>query len=386
MQRFNLLYVITKLELGGAQKQLLSLISHLDKERYAPYLITAPDGLLIKKALSIRDLRLIKSGFLERPINPLKDFFAFFHIHSFIKKNKIDIVHTHSSKAGIIGRWAARSAQVKVIVHTVHGWSFNEYQNPFWRRFIIWLEKLTALITGKFIVVSYNDLQTDLGNHIGTKDKYKLIRYGIDYQAFSKKDKSLREELGVHVSDLLIGMISCFKPQKSPQDFIKLAYLVNKSIPQTKFLLIGDGVLHKKIKRLISKLNLEHQVILTGWREDIARILSALDVFVLTSLWEGLPISALEAIAASLPVAATNTGGISEVVHDGSNGFLVSPRDVNRLAEKLIHLLKDENLIIKIRKNASNSFDHEFTLENMIKNTESLYQDLVNGYRHNYAN
>ena len=228
MQKIKLLYVITKLELGGAQKQLLSLINHLDKKRYTPVLMTAADGFLIKNSLSIKGLRLIKLRFLERPINPVKDFFAFCQIYNFIKKNKIDIVHTHSSKAGILGRWAANFAGVKTIIHTVHGWSFNEYQNHLVRRIIIWLERFTALITDKLIVVSKHDLQKGLYNSIGNRDKYKLIHYGIDYQEFSKRDKSLREELGIDNRDLLIGMVSCFKPQKSPQDFIRLAFLVNK--------------------------------------------------------------------------------------------------------------------------------------------------------------
>lgn len=404
MQRINLLYVITKLELGGAQKQLLNLISHLDKQSYNPSLITAQDGLLVKEATSIKGLRLIRSRFLERAINPLMDLLALCQIYSFIKKNKIDIVHSHSSKAGMLGRWAARFARVKIIIHTVHGWSFNEYQNPLLCRIIVWLERITARITDKLIVVSYHDWQKGLDRHIGNKDKYKLIRYGIDYKeftpldkntrqdkssyltGFNKKDKSLREELRINTSNLLIGMVSCFKSQKSPQDFIRLGFLVNKVIPKTKFLLVGDGVLRKKVERLISKFNLEQQVILIGWREDVPRILSAIDIFVLTSLWEGLPISVLEAMAASLPVIATDTGGIAEVILDGKTGFLVPPRDINRMAERLIHLLKNENIRKQIGQNARDSLDSDFSLENMLKNTEDLYHDLIKKRMLQYAN
>ncbi|MBU0549579.1 MAG: glycosyltransferase family 4 protein, partial [Candidatus Omnitrophica bacterium] len=285
--------------------------------------------------------------------------------------------HTHSSKAGILGRWAASFAGVKTIIHTVHGWSFNEYQNPLLRRIIIWLERLTALVTDKLIVVSHHDWQKGVDNHIGNKDKYRLIRYGINYEEFSKKDVGIREELGIDTHDPLIGMVSCFKPQKSPQDFISLAFLVNKAIPQAKFLLVGDGVLRNKIKRLISKFNLEQQVILTGWRYDIPRVLSAIDIFVLTSLWEGLPISILEAMAASRPVVATNTGGVSEVILEGSNGFLVPARDIKRLAEKLIHLLKNESLRRQIGHNARDSLASNFTVENMLKDTESMYCGLI---------
>ncbi len=377
MQRVNLLYVITKLELGGAQKQLLSLVAHLDKQKYSLSLITARNGLLINKDQSIEKLRLIRSRYLERPVSPIKDFLAIWEIYCFIKKNKIDIVHTHSSKAGILGRWAARLAGAKIVIHTVHGWSFNEHQNPLWRRIIVWLERLTALITDKLIVVSHRDWQAGLDNYIGNKDKYRLVRYGIDYEDFNKKVEGLREELGINTSDLLVGMISCFKPQKSPQDFIRLAFLVNKVIPRTKFILVGDGNLRKKIERLISKFNLEHKVILTGWRYDIPRILSAMDIFVLTSLWEGMPISVIEAMAASLPVVATNTGGVTEILLEGKNGFLVPKRDINKMAEKLIYLLKDENLRKQISHNARIYLDSNFALKNMVRNTENLYGDLI---------
>jgi len=388
MQKIKLLYVITKLELGGAQKQLLSLISRLDKERYTPFLMTAADGFLLKDFLSIKGLRLIKVRFLERPINPVKDFLAFYQIYTFLKKNKIDIVHTHSLKAGILGRWAARFAQVKIIVHTVHGWSFNQYQNHFLRRFIVWLERLTALITDRLITVSWHDLSKGLANRIGNRDKYKLIRYGIDYEQFRKEDRSLREQLGIGIDDLVVGMVSCFKPQKSPQDFVRLALLVNKNQNSNgvKFILAGDGVLRNKIERSISQFNLGQQVILTGWQEDINRILQAIDIFVLTSLWEGLPISVLEAMAAALPVVATNTGGIMEIVHDGRTGFLIQPGDINQMSEKLNSLLKNDSLRKQFGQNARNSLNADFFLENMVKNTENFYQDLINKAKQCHVN
>jgi glycosyltransferase involved in cell wall biosynthesis len=394
MSKINLLHVITKLELGGAQKQLLSLITYLDKENYSLSLITAENGLLVENALSVKDLRIKRSRFLERPINPLKDLLAFCEIRGFIKENKIDIVHTHSSKAGILARWAGRFGGAKIIVHTVHGWSFNDYQNRLFRKIIIWLEQLTALITDKLIVVSEHDKQKGLDNHIGSENKYGFVRYGIDYKQFNNRDRSLREEFGVDDHSLLVGTISCFKPQKSPQDFLKLAFLINKSLSQTdsnrknplnkiestnrvKFILVGDGVLRREVEGLTSKFNLQQSLILAGWREDIPQILSAMDIFVLTSLWEGLPISVLEAMVTSLPVIATNTGGISEVILEGKTGFLVSPRNINKMAEKVNELLKNKALRKQIGQSANVSLGRNFTIENMVRNTENLYCDLV---------
>ena len=378
MRKINILYVITKLELGGAQKQLLSLICKLDKERFKPFLFTAEEGLLIPEALSIYGLTLIKSIYLERAINPFKDFFALLEICRFIKNNEINIVHTHSSKAGILGRWAARLAKVRVILHTVHGWSFHDYQSTLKKRFFVWLEKLSAKFTDRIIVVSHYDREKGLKNRIGKESKYCLIRCGIDYKEFSNKNKqNLRKELGISASDLVVGMIACLKPQKSPQDFIKLADLVRKVIPEAKFLLVGDGILRNKVQRLITKLNLQNTVILTGWRRDIPQILSTLDVFTINSLWEGLPVTVLEAMAACRPVVVTQTGGVQEVIVEGETGFLVFPRDIKKMAERLSVLLKDARLREAIGQKAKNSLGMNFCLENMINNTQRCYEDLV---------
>ncbi len=377
MSKIKLLYIITKLELGGAQKQLLSLIDSLDKEKFDIFLFTGWDGLLLEDALRINGIRINRSLLLDRPINPLRDFFSFIEIYLFIKRNRIQIIHTHSSKAGIIGRLAAGLAKVEVIVHTVHGWSFNDYQSKIKRKFFIWLEKLSANFTDKIIVVSNSDRKRGLENQIGKEDKYLIIRYGIDYTQFEIKDDSIRKELQINRDNLLVGMVSCFKPQKSPQDFIKLAFLVHKNIPNVKFLLVGDGILRAPIEKSIRRLNLEQVIILTGWRRDISRILASIDVFVLTSLWEGLPISALEAMAASVPVIATDTGGISEIISDGETGFLVPPHDLKELSQKLLLLLKDKNLRVRMANRAKESLGYDFRTENMAANIQNIYNDLI---------
>jgi glycosyltransferase involved in cell wall biosynthesis len=243
------------------------------------------------------------------------------------------------------------------------------------RKIFIWLERLTAQFTHKLIVVSYYDKQKGLGSRIANENKYLLIRYGIDYSEFSRTDQDIKKELGINPNDLVIGMISCLKPQKCPQDFIKLAFLVNKAYANIKFLLVGDGILRKRVQNLINSFGLHNNVILTGWRRDIPRILTTIDVFVLTSLWEGFPISALEALASSKPVVATNTGGIEEIVVEGKNGFLVQPGDIKSLSERLNVLLRNNDLRKAIAHNAKSSLN--FSAENMIRNNQSLYETLL---------
>ncbi len=283
MHKINILYVITKLELGGAQKQLLSLITCLDKEKFNIFLFTSRNGLLELEARSIVGLTLRQSRFLKRSIDPVNDILALIDLFIFITRHHIDIVHTHSSKAGILGRLAAKLARVKIVIHSIHGWSFNNYQSFLVKNIFVWLERFAAEFTHKIIAVSNYDRQKGLDNRIGSEDKYTLIRYGINYNDFAVDGKEIRKELGINESDLVTAMIACFKPQKSPQDFIKLALAVKKIIPESKFILVGDGALRKKIERLIFAFDLEKHVVLTGWRRDIPRILSAIDVFALTS-------------------------------------------------------------------------------------------------------
>ncbi|MGE5197961.1 MAG: glycosyltransferase family 4 protein, partial [Deltaproteobacteria bacterium] len=318
MRKINLLYVITKLELGGAQKQLLSLIRHLDREKFNITLFTAQEGLLAKEASSIPGLTLKRSRWLERQINPVKDIFALIEIFIFIIKNRVDIVHTHSSKAGILGRLAAGLAKTRIIIHTVHGWSFNDYQLRGRRLFFIWLERVAAAFTDKFIVVSNYDRLKGLHNGIGTQDRYIIVRYGIDREEpATKASDAIRKELKITPEDLIVTMVSCLKPQKSPKDFLRLASLVVNKLSNVKFVLAGDGILRATVEDMIDRSSLRPNVILLGWRTDISRILSATDIFVLTSLWEGLPIALLEGMSCAKPVIATDTGGVAEIIKDG---------------------------------------------------------------------
>jgi len=377
MRKINLLYVLTQLELGGAQKQLLSLIGRLDQNRYNLFLFTAREGLLMEEALAISGLSVHGSRHLKRPIHFLRDFLAVIELARFIKGNKIDIVHTHSSKAGILGRCAGMLAKAKIIIHTVHGWSFNDFQKPLLRKLYVGLERFCAKFTDKIIVVSNHDRQKGLDHKIGPEGRYSLVRYGIDRAQFGKKDPSIRKELGISDGAVVIGTIACFKPQKALEDFVQLAFLTTQAFPQARFLLAGDGLLREKIERKIAQFNLSSRFILAGWRRDVPRILSAMDVFVLTSLWEGLPIVVLEAMASQVPVVATHTGGISEVITDGETGFLVPCHDMPSMLKKMQDLLSDSSLKNRVIQSANQCVDEQFETENMVKAHEELYQKLV---------
>jgi len=376
-KKINILFVITKLELGGAQKQLLSLIRGLDQEKFTPFLFTAQEGLLLSEAVKINGLTVKKSKSLERPINLWNDLVTVFEIYTYIKEKQVSLVHTHSSKAGILGRIAARLAGAKIILHTVHGWSFHDYQGQFLRKFYICLERIAGKFTDCIIVVSRHDREKGLANRIVRPEKYQLIRYGIDYAQFNRRTSIFKEKLGVGPGVKIVTNISCFKPQKACLDFVKLAALVSRRLPETKFILVGDGVMRLAVETAKEKYALGERLILTGWRSDISEILSATSVSVLTSSWEGLPITVLEAICCGCPVVATDTGGVRDVIEDGKTGFLTACGDMENMCAKVTSLLEDELLRERISQQAKINLGDDFSLTRMLKSHCDLYESLI---------
>lgn len=373
------MHIITKMELGGAQKNALSILSGLDPHKFESYLI-ASSGLWDDEARDVCGFRFVVTPFLKRAPHPFFDILCLFFLVFFMRKHKIRIVHTHSPKAGILGRWAARIAGVSVVIHSVHGWGFHDYFNDFLNNFYIFLEKKTALITSRLIVVSEHDRQKGLAHGIGVEEQYILIRYGIAYgpPRAPLLTRNMRHSLGLTENDKIVAMVACLKPQKKPLDFIICAERVLESHPQAKFLLIGDGVLRARLKARVAKRGLEDSVFLLGWRRDVEDILPMVDVFVLTSLWEGLPLVFLEAMHFAKPIVAYDVCGACEVVKDGVNGFLVRPQNTEELSAKVSLLLRDESLRQRMghfgRYFASDeAYQHRF----MVKQIEGLYEEAM---------
>ena len=376
MTNIKLLYVITKLELGGAQKQLLYTIAHIGGN-FEIWLATQNEGFLLSEALSIPGLKVKLISSLVRPIRPLKDIRAFFILFRLIRREKFDIVHTHSSKAGILGRWAARLAGVPVILHTIHGFAFHDRQNRLRKNLYICFERFTAKITSRLIAVSQAVIRKGLKVRIGKPQQYQCIYYGIEKERFSSKiDKvSIKQHLGLN--GRVIGTISCLKPQKAIGSFLKAAVLVKEKFPRANFLIVGDGCLRARLEKLSQNLELGENLVFPGWRHDIPEMLAAMEIFVLSSLWEGMPIAVLEAMAAGLPVVATAIDGTQEIVIDRETGFLVTPGDERILAQAITDLLEDENLGRKMgRKGQQLLSSGPFEPQRMIGDISSLYRTL----------
>jgi glycosyltransferase involved in cell wall biosynthesis len=344
--RTKVFHVITKLELGGAQKVVLLTLERLPADRYDRALVTGTEGMLIDEALQIPEVRVLWVPSLVREIHPVKDVLAFISLWRLFRREQPAVVHTHSSKAGILARWAAKLAGVPVIFHTVHGFSFNDFQRPIVRATYQWLERLTARASDRMVMVSLANAEKGEKAGIFKRGDWILCRAGIYLEHFMQPEPRRRrlQEWGIPDDRVVVGMISNFKPQKSPVDFIEVAARVLKQVGRVHFVMAGDGELRPDVEARVQKYGIDGNVTLLGWQTDMPEVYRNLDVVVLTSLWEGLPCVFSEAMASELPVVATNVDGAREAIIDGDNGYLHEPRDVDAMAKSVLQLVNDAKL------------------------------------------
>jgi glycosyltransferase involved in cell wall biosynthesis len=298
----------------------------------------------------------------------------------FLRKQRVDILHTHSSKAGILGRFAAALVRTPVVIHTVHGWGFHDYQPWPIRRLYILLERMAAPLTDSLFAVSHENIETGLAEGIGHRSQYRVVRSGIQLAAFRKPRRSraqVRRALGISAGAPVAGTVGNFKAQKAPFDFIRAAAAVAARVPRARFVMVGDGELRGESEELAGKLGLGRKVVFTGWRRDIPDLLHAFDVFALSSLFEGLPRSVLQAHAAGLPVVATAAGGTPEAVKDGVTGYIVKRRDTRALAGRLIELLKDPAKARGMGAAGAKLIGEEFEIRRMLHDIETCYMEIA---------
>jgi len=371
----KILFIITHLELGGAQKQLLSLIENLDRDKYSLYLCAGDDGYFKSKFKAVAFLKVYFVPELVRRISPLNDLIAFVKLYFFIRKNGFDIVHTHSPKASILGRWAAYLAGVKSIIYTAHGWPFHDQLNPLLAKLYILLEKITALITKKIIVVSSSDLGKALKNKVSSTDKCVIIHYGVDIKW--AEQIFLKRKTSPPAINLIIN-ISCLKPQKGLSYFLDVAEIILRKRGDARFSIIGDGPLNEKIKQEIEKRKLKKEVALEGWKDDTAGALSRASVMVITSLWEGLPLAVIEAVISGVPVVATDTGGVLDILKDNNNGIILQRKDIQSIADATISIIDNYNSWYKKVMATRGQLDLEYWSDRrMARSTERVYREVL---------
>ena len=371
-------HVITKLELGGAQKVTLMTLERLPRDRYELGLATGPEGLLVDWANRIPELKRVWLPSLVREVRPLQDLTAFLALFRLFRREKPHVVHTHSSKAGILGRWAAKLAGVPFIFHTAHGFGFNDFQRPIVKSVYLWLERWTARITTRFVVVSLANAHKAEQNNILQQGDWLLCRDAIAVSEFMQPGtrRAKLPEWNIPGDKLVVGMIACLKPQKSPVDFVDVAAVVLKHNTRAHFVLAGDGELRPDIEKRIQEHGIGAHFTLLGWQTDMPEVYRNLDVVVLTSLWEGLPCVFSEAMAGELPLVATNVDGAREAIVHGENGFLHEPHDVEGMAQSVVQLLESSDLRQAMGKRGKSRV-MEFDISTSVANLESAYRECL---------
>ena len=375
-------HVITRLDLGGAQENTLHTVRTL-RAPYVATLVAGPGGLLDDEAQRSPGVEVRFVADLVRPIRPWRDVRATTALVRLLRELGPDIVHTHSSKAGIVGRAAARAAGIGVVVHSIHGYGFHDGQPAWTRAALVGLERAAAPLTTHFVAVSRANLERGAALGIIDPDRATIIRSGVrieEFQAAARERDSARralaEAIGAPPGAPLVGMVACLKPQKAPLDFVAAAARVAAVRLDARFLVAGDGELRGEVEDRVAAAGLTGRFHLLGWRRDIPRLMAGLDVVVLTSLWEGLPRVVPEAIAAGRPIVATAVDGTGEILRDGANALVTGPRDPEGIAARILRLLADPALGEAITARARPLLA-EFDIDSMVRAQEDLYRRLL---------
>jgi glycosyltransferase involved in cell wall biosynthesis len=360
----KILYVITRAECGGAQVHLTDLLASLPREFEAVVATGEREGFLVDRAKSLGvPVRIIPH--LTQPIHPVKDILALRELKQTIKDESPDLVHAHTSKAGLLARVAAAVTRTPV-VFTAHTWSFADGISARRQRWAVPLERFAAGLGKKIIAVSQANKEMALRRSVGTADSIVKIWNGIP-------DVPHRAQPGSGDPRTLI-MTARFVAQK---DHLLLVEALSQLEGDWRLLLVGDGIRRPEIQRAIAKAGLSDRIECLGERSDIPELLASADLFVLATHWEGLPLCIIEAMRAGLPVVATDVGGDSEVVTDGVTGYLTPSGDAGQLRDRIRELLASPSRLAAMGRSGRRRYEQEFTLGRMACATWSVYREAV---------
>ena len=388
-KQIRVLHIITHMGFGGAQEY--TLLSVIGLDAMPEYEVSLLSG--IKKgyegellSLAREKTHLIMVPEMGRAINPLSDLIALWKIYRLIRKGHYHIVHTHTSKAGVIGRIAAWLGGTPIIVHTLHALVFHDYQPWIVNRTWKLIKKICAPITTYFISVSEIIAEKAIKAGIVKPEKFKTIYSGMELDWFlhaNFDNKALRLEFGIPEDALVIGKIARLDPIKGHNFLMNAAPAIVKRFPNVRFLIIGDGVLFEHLQKRAQAYGILENFIFTGLieRKRIPEMISMMDVVVHTSLQEGLARVLPQSLAIGKPCVSFNIDGAPEVVVNNRTGFLVEAGDDSGLIEAILHLLENPDLRRQMGENGRRLVDPAFRTETMVKETAKVYEMLLNLHR-----
>jgi glycosyltransferase involved in cell wall biosynthesis len=378
----SILHLITKLAVGGAQMNTLISCRDITSLGYPSSILAgpeiSPEGSFLNLA-SRYSIPVYFAGHLKRRISPWSDLLAFLEIRRIIRNGGFSIIHTHGSKAKFLGRLAAATCAGKVkVVQTVHGWSFFESMPLLKKYLYVMLEKVGHNIADSTIVVSPLDIRKGTDKRIGKPEDYVIIRSGVEFDAFKAargKRSEARARMGIPEDVPVVGSVMRIAPQKAPLFFVNVAVRVLKSVPDANFVIVGDGPKRGLTEEHIRNTGFQDHFHLLGNRTDVPDLLPGFDVFLITSRSEGLPRAMLEALAAGVPVVATDVGGISELIDGTRNGILCREGDQEGLARGVVKMLCNPDLKDSFLENVDQDLE-PFSASIMVDQLFDLYTGL----------
>ena len=359
----HILYLITRAEMGGSQTHVLDLLQGF-RDRFHLSLATGEEGFLTEEARR-RNIPVYVLPNLVQPLKPKQDFRALFDVTSLLRKLKPDLIHCHTSQAGIIGRTAARLAGVPAIF-TAHTWSFAEGTSKLWKLVGTPSERLAARWTDTVIAVSNSNRELAIRRNVVKSNRIVTVHNGV-------ADTRWRAQPG-RAGTPRITMVARFAPQKNQAQLLHALAAVTVCL---SLCFIGDGPTRPEAEALANSLGIADRVTFAGVRTDTDRILADSDIFVLSTNWEGFPITILEAMRAGLPVIASDVDGVREAVIDESTGVLVPRGDLETLTAKLTLLLSDPALRERLGQAGRDRYEAEFTQKIMLDRIASVYSGAV---------
>lgn len=381
-------HVITRLIVGGAQENtLLTIKGHLAKGHtveLATGFSPGREGKLLENA-RYGDFPVVEFPDLVREISPWHDLKAYFALKKYFKENRFDVVHTHSSKAGIIGRLAAKAAKVPVIVHTVHGQAFHPYQSRLKNRLFIALERFAAKRCDKIYAVAQAMIDQCVAARVAPESKYMVVYSGMDTGAFARavRDEKLRKELGIPANATTVVTVARLFAQKGYEYVIPAAEKVLKERPDTHFLFVGDGPMYDELRAKLKAAGILDNFHFAGLipPDQVASYVVQADMLWHLSLHEGLPRAVVQALATGIPAIGFALDGTPEVIIDGESGFLTPAEAVDLVAERTIRLIDDPQLRTRLGSSGKSRVLEQFDWQRMAEILETEYACLLSSSR-----
>jgi glycosyltransferase involved in cell wall biosynthesis len=388
--RKKILHIITRLDMGGSAQNTLQTCKKLSG-KYETILVhglsyesrmTDLEKRIIEddvEAAKAQGVKVIALPAMVRSIRPLKDFRALISLVWLISKEKPDIVHTHSSKAGILGRLAAKIAGVPYIVHTPHGHVFYGHFGILASKIFLWVERIFSKFTDRMVALSNGEKNDYVKLTVCPPEKLFKIHSGVDLKQFMQPNGNRvekRRSLGLDQNGAVIGFVGWLLPIKGPAYLLKAMAHIWPDHPTASLVMVGKGELDVDLRAQALRMNANGKVKFLGWREDIDEIMPVFDLLVLPSLNEGMGRVLVEAMAAGKPVVASEVGGIPDLVKHGETGYLVRPADEKALANGIKKLLNDPERAGQMGQRGK-EYCRQFSLEAMIEKLDDLYSELI---------